>query len=102
MLPVAPFFWDAAHAVAVGAVDHGWCAGEHWALHADCGASPCAGIGWSSFIYSQLVWVVVLGYTVFGDVPDGYTLVGAAIVIGSGLYILHRERRRGARIARGE
>jgi drug/metabolite transporter (DMT)-like permease len=35
---------------------------------------------------------VVLGYVVFGDVPDGWTLVGATIVIGSGLYILHRER----------
>jgi drug/metabolite transporter (DMT)-like permease len=48
----------------------------------------------SPFIYTQLVWVVVLGYAVFGDVPDGWTLVGATIVIGSGLYILHRERIR--------
>lgn len=51
----------------------------------------------SSFIYSQLVWVVLLGYLVFGDVPDGYSLVGSTIVIASGLYMLHRERVRGPR-----
>jgi len=38
------------------------------------------------------VGMLMLGYVVFGDVPDGWTLVGATIVIGSGLYILHRER----------
>jgi drug/metabolite transporter (DMT)-like permease len=48
----------------------------------------------SSFVYSQLVGVTILGYLVFGDVPDAYTLTGAAIVIASGLYILHRERTR--------
>jgi drug/metabolite transporter (DMT)-like permease len=46
----------------------------------------------SSFVYSQLVGVAILGYLVFGDVPDAYTLTGAAIVIASGLYILHSER----------
>jgi drug/metabolite transporter (DMT)-like permease len=34
---------------------------------------------------------------VFGDVPDSWTLLGAAIVVGSGLYILHRERMSGPR-----
>ncbi len=55
----------------------------------------------SSFIYSQLVWVIILGYAVFGDVPDRYTLAGAAIVIASGLYMFHRERIRGPRAAKG-
>ncbi|NOU07690.1 MAG: EamA/RhaT family transporter, partial [Hyphomicrobiaceae bacterium] len=32
------------------------------------------------------------GYAIFGHVPDRYTLIGAAVVIASGLYILHRER----------
>jgi drug/metabolite transporter (DMT)-like permease len=45
------------------------------------------------FIYTQIVWVIALGYFVFGDVPNRWTLVGAAIVIGSGLYLLYRERR---------
>jgi hypothetical protein len=30
---------------------------------------------------------------VFGDVPNRFTLAGAAIVVGSGLYLLHRERK---------
>jgi drug/metabolite transporter (DMT)-like permease len=44
------------------------------------------------FIYSQLIWMLILGYLVFGDWPDGWTFAGAGIVIGSGLYLLHRER----------
>jgi drug/metabolite transporter (DMT)-like permease len=55
----------------------------------------------SPFIYSQLTWVIALGYNVFGDVPDAYTLIGASIVIASGLYVLHRERVRGPRTAKG-
>jgi drug/metabolite transporter (DMT)-like permease len=45
------------------------------------------------FVYTQLVWVIALGYFVFGDVPNRWTLAGAAIVIGSGLYLLYRERK---------
>jgi drug/metabolite transporter (DMT)-like permease len=41
-----------------------------------------------------MVWMIGLGYLVFGDVPNGWTLAGAAIVIASGLYLIHRERRR--------
>jgi len=46
------------------------------------------------FSYSQLVWVSVLGFLVFGEVPDGWTVVGAAFIVGSGLYTAHRERVR--------
>jgi len=45
------------------------------------------------FIYSQLVWMVMLGYLVFGDVPNRWTLIGASIVIVSGLYLLFREKQ---------
>ena len=45
------------------------------------------------FIYSQIVWYIAGGYFVFGDVPNGWTLSGAAIVISSGLYLLYRERK---------
>lgn len=46
------------------------------------------------FSYAQLLSSTVLGVLVFGAVPDGATLVGAAIVIASGLYTAHRERVR--------
>ena len=43
------------------------------------------------YSFVQLVWVTVLGYLVFGDFPDNYTLLGAAIVVGSGGYVFYRE-----------
>ncbi len=49
----------------------------------------------SPFIYTQLIWVVILGYLVFDHVPTGWTIAGAAMVIGSGLYLLYRERQIG-------
>lgn len=48
------------------------------------------------FIYTQLVWMIILGFSVFGDVPDGWTLAGASVVIAAGLYLLARERTRKA------
>ncbi len=46
----------------------------------------------SPFIYTQLLWVIIGAYLVFGDLPDRWTLAGGAIVIVSGLYLLYRER----------
>lgn len=42
--------------------------------------------------YVQLIWTVVSGYLVFSDVPSIWTLVGAGVVVASGLYLFHRER----------
>lgn len=47
------------------------------------------------FIYIQIVWMIALGFLVFGDVPTVTTVLGAAIVVSSGLYILYRERVKG-------
>jgi drug/metabolite transporter (DMT)-like permease len=44
--------------------------------------------------YLSLIWAAVLGYLMWGDVPDRWVTVGAALVVGSGLYIMHREARR--------
>ena len=44
------------------------------------------------FIYVQLVVVSVLGFAIFGDLPDLWTLAGSAIIVASGIYLLHRER----------
>ena len=46
------------------------------------------------FSYAQILSSTGLGYLVFGAVPDRATLIGAAIVIASGLYTAHRERVR--------
>lgn len=43
--------------------------------------------------YLQIIGAGVLGYAVFGQLPDAWTLVGAAVVAGSGIFVLVRERR---------
>jgi drug/metabolite transporter (DMT)-like permease len=46
------------------------------------------------FSYTQLVWVSFLGFIIFGEVPDVWTVTGAAFIVASGLYTAHRERVR--------
>lgn len=45
------------------------------------------------FRYTALVWAVVFGFLLWGDVPDGWLLAGAALVVGSGLYLFRHVRR---------
>ena len=42
--------------------------------------------------YTMIVWAVLFGWLMFGDVPDRFTLVGAAIIVAAGLYIFWREQ----------
>ena len=49
------------------------------------------------FGYLSLLWAAAFGFVIFAELPDVWTLVGAAIVASSGLYILHRERVRKVR-----
>jgi drug/metabolite transporter (DMT)-like permease len=42
--------------------------------------------------YTLILWAIVLGYVVFGDVPDPLMLVGGAVIIAAGLYIFWREQ----------
>ncbi len=46
------------------------------------------------FSYTQLIWTGALGYWVFGSLPDAWTILGAGIIAGSGLYTVYRERIR--------
>jgi len=50
----------------------------------------------SPFRYSLLVWAGIAGYLVFGELPDRWAFCGALLIVGSGIYALHREtiRRR--------
>ena len=50
--------------------------------------------------YTLIVWAIVLGYLVFGDVPDVFTLTGAAIIVAAGLFIFWREQARARQPAR--
>ncbi len=57
--------------------------------------APAAAI--APFEYTALVWATLLGYLVWGELPDRYTLAGALVVIASGLYIIYRETRKSGR-----
>ena len=45
------------------------------------------------FRYTSLLWAILLGFAAFGELPDGWTLIGSAIVVASGIYTLLRERQ---------
>ena len=47
----------------------------------------------SPFRYTGLLWALLLGWLVFGDWPDALTLLGAVIVVATGLFTLYRERK---------
>ena len=90
---LAPFFWtppSVEHAVmfliigAMGAAAH-FCIIQAFA---NVEASLLA-----PFNYSKLIWVIILGYLVFGDFPRWDTLVGSVIIVSAGLYVLYREGR---------
>ena len=96
MLPVLPFVWSApsdwviaAMMLATGALG----SLGHFCLISGHKLAPASVL--SPFVYTQLIWVVILGYLVFDHVPTGWTLGGASMVIGSGLYLLYRERKLG-------
>ncbi|MFI5002193.1 MAG: DMT family transporter [Reyranellales bacterium] len=49
-----------------------------------------------SFRYSSILWAIGIGYFMWGDVPNLLATAGIVVIVASGLYILHRERVRGA------
>lgn len=96
VLPVIPFVWQTpAHWVITVLLVGTGILGSlgHFCLIAGHRLAPASVL--SPFIYTQLIWVVILGYVVFDHVPNGWTIAGAAMVIGSGLYLLYRERQMG-------
>jgi drug/metabolite transporter (DMT)-like permease len=95
LTPAMPFLWhsqpDGRTWAMMGLVGF-WGALGHWLLilaHRHASAAVL-----SPFLYTQIIWMISLGYAVFGDLPDRWTLAGASIVILSGIYLLHRERVR--------
>jgi drug/metabolite transporter (DMT)-like permease len=93
--PLVPFAWslpDSPLVWAMMVVVGGFGALGHWLLILAHARAPAPIL--SPFIYTQIVWMIALGFVIFGDLPDGWTLAGSAVVIASGLYLLYRERVR--------
>jgi drug/metabolite transporter (DMT)-like permease len=98
MLPVLPFVWTTPNSpllIALMVVMGAFAALGHYMLIVAHRLAPAHVL--APFMYTQLVWVIALGFIVFADVPNQWTLAGAGIVVASGLYLLHRERVRGRR-----
>jgi drug/metabolite transporter (DMT)-like permease len=53
------------------------------------------------FQYLEIVSATLLGWAVFGDLPDWMTALGTALIVGAGAYVFHRERRLGRPAAGG-
>ncbi len=51
------------------------------------------------FRYTQLLWAMLFGYLVFGDAPDAAMVIGASVIVLSGIYAFHRERIRNRPLA---
>ena len=99
LTPVVPFVWrtpDSLLAWALLGLTGVFGGFGHWLLIRAHRLAPASIL--MPFTYSQIVWMVLLGYLVFHDVPTGSTLLGAGVVIASGLYLLHRERVRAQRL----
>jgi drug/metabolite transporter (DMT)-like permease len=100
MLPVVPFVWTTPSdpvVILVMVVCGAFGSVGHYLLIIAHRHAPPAVL--APFIYTQLVWAIILGYLVFADVPNRWTLAGAAVVVASGLYMLNRERKVGYRTA---
>ena len=68
----------------IGALGHWF----HTQAHVHAPASTLA-----PYMYIEIIWMIALGYLMFRDVPDIYTIAGAAVISASGLYLLYRERQ---------
>jgi drug/metabolite transporter (DMT)-like permease len=86
-----PFGWKPVPAVDLGLLmASGILVGSAHFLLIECFRLAEAALV-APFKYSNMVWAILFGFVVWGDVPDPWTFTGAAIVVASGIYILHRE-----------
>lgn len=91
---VAPFDWVApdAYGWALLAVAAVLGAAGHSIYSAAFVLTPASAL--QPFNYLMLVFAVILGWLIFSHLPDIWTFGGSALIVGSGLYALHRERVR--------
>ena len=67
-----------------------WAAVSHMCMTQALAWAPAATL--APLHYFEIVIAVLLGFLIFGDLPNSLTFAGIVIIVGSGLYIIHRER----------
>jgi len=89
-----PFVWQTPDLAGWGlmALSGTFGALGHLAMIGALSRAPASFV--TPFTYTQLIWATLLGFILFGELPDLYTYLGAALIAGSGLYVMHRERVR--------
>jgi drug/metabolite transporter (DMT)-like permease len=87
--PVAPLDW--LWMAAIGGLG----AAGHLILIRALVIAPASLI--APFTYSQIIWALILGYLVFGDLPDIWMLLGCTVIVASGLFVFYREAVLGKR-----
>ncbi len=91
--PLLPWTWATPQSLHVWAVMAGlgvFGAAGHWLVIAAHKYAPAPVL--TPFSYTQLIWMIVSGLLVFGDVPPIATLIGAAVVVACGAFLALRER----------
>ena len=91
--PVWPEGWNWLWLFGVGF----WAAVSHMCMTYALKYAPSATL--APLHYSEIITAVILGYLIFSDFPNPMTWAGIAVIVASGLYIIHRERL-GARLKR--
>ena len=88
---IVPFFWRAPSLVGwAEMVIIGFLGGlGHYLLIRAYEYAPASTM--APYSYTQIVWITALGYAVFGDFPDRWTLIGTTIIVASGIYVFYRE-----------
>jgi drug/metabolite transporter (DMT)-like permease len=95
LIPVGPWAALEARHVAYLAIAGLFLAGGSWLATVAFRGVEVSVV--SPFRYTIVVWSLMLGFFVFGEVPDTQAMIGTALIVGAGLYTLHREAaRRGA------
>jgi len=80
LMALAGFFGAAGHLALIKALSY---------------ASP---VVVAPLTYASLIWSIGIGFMLFGDLPDAITLLGAALIAASGMYVFHRENIRATRV----
>lgn len=83
-----PMSWEHAGLLAIAGLLFG---AAHWLMVEALRLAEAVVV--APFRYSPVIWAALLGYLLWGDMPDGFMAAGTALVIGSGLFIFYRETR---------
>ena len=92
MTLVGPFFWERPDALGLALICTVAIIGltGHVLLIKALTLAPASVL--QPFNYTMIVWAVLFGYVFYDDLPDIPTMVGAVIIVATGLYMFHRER----------